>query len=78
MPNQNKLTDYVSIINKGTYSNKPFKTTRFRCEFAVENIEEASNPEDVLKECLQYCIDQTITVKIIAFRFIFYVCCYPM
>ena len=59
MPNQNKLTDYVSIINKGTYSNKPFKTTRFRCEFAVENIEEASNPEDVLKECLQYCIDQT-------------------
>ena len=59
MSSQNKLTDYVSIINKGTYSNKPFKTTKFRCEFAVENIQEASNPEDVLKECLQYCINET-------------------
>ena len=59
MPSQNKLTEYVSIINSSNYSNKPFKTTKFRCEFAVENIQEASNPEDVLKECLQYCIDQT-------------------
>ena len=56
-----KINKFIKIINPGTYINGKYKFTKFRSEFVLENIESATNPEEILKKLIQYCVDQTKT-----------------
>ena len=59
MPKKIELKDYVNVINPGIYINDKFKTTRFRSKFILENIDKAANPDEILRDCIQNCIDVT-------------------
>ena len=59
MPKKIELKDYVNVINPGIYINDKFKTTRFRSKFILENIDKATNPDEILRDCIQNCIDIT-------------------
>ena len=54
------LNKYIKEIETGGYSNDNFKLTRVRKNFVIENIGEDANPDETLKQCIQYSIDQTI------------------
>ena len=59
MSNLKDINKFIKEINSSNYSNKKFKFTRFHSEFVVENVQDSPNTEDILKECIQYSIDQT-------------------
>lgn len=54
------LNKYIKEIETGGYSNDNFKLTRVRKNFVIENIGEDANPDETLKQCIQYSIDQMI------------------
>ena len=54
-----ELNKFIKVLDTKSFQNDKFKLTRFRTEFAVENVQEASNPDEILRNCIQYSIDQT-------------------
>ena len=61
---QNKrqeLSTYYKLVKTKTTPNKFFKTDRHRYTYEFQAVEEAADPEDVLRQCFREAIDAAIT-----------------
>ena len=59
MSSQKEPINFIKNINTRGYSNEKFKLTRLRMEFVLDRLDRVSDPDVVLKECIQQCIDET-------------------
>ena len=59
MSSQKEPINFIKNINTRGYSNEKFKLTRLRMEFVLDRLDRVSDPDVVLKECIQHCIDET-------------------
>ena len=54
------IEKFIRNIDSRLDTNPKFKYTKFRSSFVIENVEQAADPSEVLRECIQQCIDKTI------------------
>ena len=54
------FNEFLRELASEVTTNERFQHTRTGQKFAIENLEAAENPTEILRHCFQQCIDRTL------------------